>query len=292
MDIEADMMHRLLGFATAEPRVRMMTLEGSRANPNVPRDRLQDFDISFFVTDRDHFRRDDGWLDAFGARLMMQTPEDMELFPPDLEIGFSYIILLENGLKLDLTLYTLDEADTYFRISDGLVQLLLDKDDRAGRDIVANDRQYWISQPSARSFDDCCNEYWMVSTYVTKGLLRGELLFAVDHLHAILRPNLLRMMAWWVGSEHGYGFSVGKNYKYLDRYVPASDWQQLVSTLRMDGADHVARALSTCHALFRIYSARLATRLGYRLPDYDDAVARYTDRLSGIAAAGGVTNDD
>lgn len=78
----------------------------------------------------------------------------------------------------------------------------------------------------------------------------------------------------------------------LDRYVPASDWQQLVSTLRMNGAAHVGRALSTCHALFRVYSARLASKLGYELPDYDEAVARYTDRLSAIAAAGGVANDD
>lgn len=280
-------MSRFVDFAKTQQRIRLVTLEGSRTNKNVPRDRLQDFDISFFVTDLDYFKQDDRWLDAFGARLMMQKPEDMELFPAELEIGFSYIVLLDDGSKLDLTLFTLEDIDEYFRISDGLVEVLLDKDKRIGKEIVATDRQYWIQKPSARAFDDCCNEYWMVSTYVTKGLLRSELLYAIDHLNEILRPNLLRMMSWLIGAERGYHFSVGKNYKYLDKYLPSKDWETLLSTFAMNSPESLERSLSTCHELFRRYSSAVAERLGYTIPDYDEAVSKYTELVRNALALDG-----
>jgi len=93
-----------------------------------------------------------------------------------------------------------------------------------------DDRQYWIKKPTANEFDDCCNEFWMVWTYVVKGLARKEILFAIDHLNEIARPNLLRMMAWQIGSAQGYTFSVGKNYKFINRYLPREDWEELMST--------------------------------------------------------------
>ncbi|MDF2836939.1 MAG: aadK, partial [Paenibacillus sp.] len=161
------MMKLFVDFALIEPRVRLATLEGSRTNVNITPDVFQDYDISYFVTDIEAYKADDGWLDAFGSRAMMQKPEDMELFPPELGAWFSYIILFEDGNKLDLTLIPVNEAESYFADSDGLVEVLVDKDGHSPRSgVVATDEQYWIRKPTARSFDDCCNEFWMGSTYV------------------------------------------------------------------------------------------------------------------------------
>lgn len=74
----------ILTFAKADERVRMVTLEGSRTNINIPPDHFQDYDITFFVTDMQSFMADDEWLNVFGERLIMQKPEDMELFPAEL----------------------------------------------------------------------------------------------------------------------------------------------------------------------------------------------------------------
>ncbi|CAM3657502.1 Aminoglycoside 6-adenylyltransferase [Marinicrinis lubricantis] len=120
MKEDRNLMNHILDFAVKDDRVRLVTLEGSRTNRNVPADPFQDYDISFFVTDMDSFKESDRWLDPFGPRLMMQKPEDMELFPPELGNGFSYIILFEDGLKLDLTLIPLREVASYFAESDGL----------------------------------------------------------------------------------------------------------------------------------------------------------------------------
>lgn len=279
MRSEQEMMRAIVEFAAADDRIRLATLEGSRTNPNVVRDEFQDYDISYFVTDMTSFKQDDRWLDIFGVRAMMQKPEDMALFPPELGNWFSYIMLFEDGSKMDLTLIPLEETDKYFEESDGLVQVLLDKDGLVGREVVASDRQYWVQQPGARQFDDCCNEFWMVSAYVVKGLARGEILYAIDHLNGIARPNLLRMMAWEIGARHGYTFSVGKNYKYIDRHLPKQDWERLLSTYAEDSYENMWRSLFVCYELFRKYATEVAGSLGYVYPSYDAAISAYTQKI-------------
>lgn len=273
------MMNMFVDFARNDQRIRLATLEGSRTNRNILPDTFQDYDVSYFVTDIDSFKENDQWLNIFGNRLMMQKPEDMELFPSELGNWFSYIILFEDGNKLDLTLIPMSEVDDYFAKSDGLVEVLLDKDARINKEVIADDRQYWIKRPTAREFDDCCNEFWMVATYVVKGLARQEILFAIDHLHEIARPNLLRMMAWQIGSEQGYTFSVGKNYKFIDRYLPQEDWKALLSTYSQNGYEEMWQSLFTCYALFRTYSKAVAASLGYKYPDYDEAITKYTENI-------------
>lgn len=272
-------MQLFMDFASNDERIRLVTLEGSRTNKNIPRDAYQDYDISYFVTEMDRFKQDDRWLDVFGKRLMMQKPEDMELFPPELGNWFSYLLLFEDGNKLDLTLIPVEEVQDYFANSDGLVQVLLDKDARVPQEVIANDSRYWVKKPTAREFDDCCNEFWMVSTYVVKGLARKEILFAIDHLHEVARPNLLRMMAWQIGAEQGYTFSVGKNYKFIDRYLPTEDWEALLSTYAQNGYGEMWQSLFACQELFRTYSKAVADSLGYAYPDYDEAITKYTSTI-------------
>ncbi|WP_289135145.1 aminoglycoside 6-adenylyltransferase [uncultured Brevibacillus sp.] len=279
MRTEHEMMSMLVDFAVKEDRIRLATLEGSRTNKNIPPDQFQDYDVSYFVTDMDSFKENDHWLDQFGKRLMMQKPEGMELFPPELGNWFSYIILFEDGNKLDLTLIPCDEVDEYFSSSDGLVEVLLDKDNRIKEEVIASDRKYWIKKPTPTEFDDCCNEFWNVSTYVVKGLARKEILFAIDHLHEVARPNLLRMMAWQIGSEQGYSFSVGKNYKVIDRYLPMKDWEALLSTYSGKSYQSMWESLFTCYELFRKYSKAVAKDLGYAYPMYDDSISAYTDKI-------------
>ncbi|SFS84733.1 aminoglycoside 6-adenylyltransferase [Paenibacillus sp. 453mf] len=279
MRSEQEMMNMLINFAEYDDRIRLVTLEGSRTNPNITPDTFQDYDLSYFVTDMNSFKENDQWLHIFGKPVMMQKPEDMELFPSELGNWYSYLILFVDGNKLDLTLIPIHEINDYFTHSDGLVEVLLDKDHHVKHEVIANDRQYWIKKPTAREFDDCCNEFWMVSTYVVKGLGRKEILFAIDHLNEIARPNLLRMMAWKIGSEQGYSFSVGKNYKFINRYLPDDDWEKLLSTYSQSGYQEMWQSLFTCYELFRTYSKAVSESLGYKYSDYDEVITKYTESI-------------
>ena len=101
MRTEQEMFDLILDFAWQDERVRVVAMNGSRANPNVPRDAFQDYDIVFVVTEMDSFLASDAWLSYFGRRIIMQKPEGMELFPSEGTNRFSYLMLFEDGNRID-----------------------------------------------------------------------------------------------------------------------------------------------------------------------------------------------
>ena len=267
-----EMMRLILSRAENDAHIRVVGMEGSRTNKNIPKDRFQDFDVTYFVDDPALYTKDDTWVNVFGERLIMQKPEDMELFPA-VEEGYSFLMFFTDYNKIDLTILPLTAFEDYLN-GDGLREILLDKDGRVEEKPTPTDEEYHIQKPGARSFDDCCNEFWNITTYVVKGLCRRELLFAIDLL-AMMRNELLRMLSWQVGSAYGFTFSVGKNYKFIDQYLPAEQWQALLSTYRTDSVENIWRSLFTCHELFRDAAKNFAAKYGYTYPDYDENVSRY-----------------
>lgn len=290
MRSEKQVYDTILSFAKADERIRLVTLEGSRTNIHIPPDDFQDYDITFFVTDIQSFTADDEWLNVFGERLIMQKPEDMELFPPE-EKGFSYLMLFSDDIKIDLSLLPLDLIDEYFTW-DKLVKLLLDKDNRVEQPPVPTDIDYHLQCPTERMFNDCCNEFWNTTPYVVKGLCRKEILFAIDHMNDIVRKELLRMVSWLVGINYGFHFSLGKNYKFLNQYIPAKLWERLMSTYRMDSYTQMWESLEQCMALFREVSTEVAQRLGYPYPNYDEKITGYVIRQKGKYSIEETTNND
>lgn len=276
MRSEKQVYDTILNFANMDERIRMVTLEGSRTNINIPPDDFQDYDITFFVTDMQSFINNNDWLDVFGERIILQKPEDMELFPA-VEKGFSYLMLFTDDVKIDLTLLPLELIDEYFTW-DKLVKLLLDKDNRINHPPVPTDIDYHLKKPTERMFDDCCNEFWNTTTYVVKGLCRREILFAIDHLNDIVRKELIRMISWSVGIEQGFDLSLGKNYKFLRRYISEEVWKRLMSTYHMDSYSRVWESLEQCMALFREISATVARLLDYQYPPYDKKISNYVIR--------------
>jgi len=97
-------------------------MEGSRTNINVPKDDYQDYDVSFIVTDMDSFTKNDDWLDVFGKRIIMQKPEAMDLFPPEID-WFSYLMIFEDDIKIDLSIIPIGLLDKYLK-SDKLLKIL------------------------------------------------------------------------------------------------------------------------------------------------------------------------
>lgn len=281
MRTEKEIYDLVLNFAFQDERIRIVTLEGFRTNVNIPKDNLQDYDITFFVIDMGEFLKSDDWLSVFGNRIMMQKPEDMELFPPE-EKGFSYIMLFDDGVKIDLTLLPVSMLEEYLT-RDKLVKIMLDKDNMIKTEIVPTDEDYYIKCPTERKFDDCCNEFWNVATYVSKGLLRGEILFAIDHMNEVLRHELLRMISWYVGTEKGFNFSLGKNYKFLDKHISKELWDNLLNTYSMSSYEEMWKSFDLCLCLFKKISKKVADSLGYNYPDYDENVTKYLETQKRIS---------
>jgi aminoglycoside 6-adenylyltransferase len=284
MRTEQEMMNLVLAYAKQDERIRAVGMNGSRTNPNAPHDRFQDFDMVYVVTDMDSFIKDANWIDYFGDRLIMQTPEQMELFPPELGNWFSYLMLFEDGNRIDMILVPVAEKEKYYR-DDKLTVILLDKDDGLPDLPPPTDEDYYAKQPSAAFFADCCNEFWWVSTYVAKGLWRKEILYAQHHLNAIMRPMLLNMLEWRVGANTDYSVSIGKYGKYLERYLPEASWKALLSTYPGGSYEEVWRSLYAMTKLFRETALYVAEQhaFTYHIAE-DERVSAYLRHIEALPA--------
>ena len=130
MRTEREMTALILGVAERDARVRAVFMNGSRANPNAPRDIFQDYDIVYVVEETASFRAQPGWVDVFGERLVMQTPDEMDHAagqPTDLARCYGYLMQFADGNRIDLRLMTLPRALEECQ-SDSQTIVLLDKD--------------------------------------------------------------------------------------------------------------------------------------------------------------------
>ncbi|WP_223829753.1 aminoglycoside 6-adenylyltransferase [Paenibacillus arenilitoris] len=276
---EQEMMDMIMNVANNDDRIRAVGMNGSRTNPKAPKDRFQDYDIVFLVNDMASFIDDKKWVDRFGSRIIMQTPEDMGLVPPERDGRYAYLMLFDDGNRIDLTLCPVEMKDSW-NGGDKLSVILLDKDGNLPRLSAPTDEDYWVKRPSPEYFADCCNEFWWVSTYVAKGLWRQEMLYAQDHLNLVLRPMLIRMLEWQVGVDTDFSVSAGKNGKYLEQYLPRRSWEALMSTFPDGTYDGVWRALFAAGELFRRTAIDVAERKGYEYPIEDDRnVTAYLKRV-------------
>ena len=103
MRTEQEMMELILGVAKADEHIRAVSMEGSRANLNAPKDQYRDYDITYYVADITPFYNNPAWVEEkFGKPLIMQMPEAMRR--PDGGGHFNYQMIFSDGNRLDLTL--------------------------------------------------------------------------------------------------------------------------------------------------------------------------------------------
>lgn len=69
---ESEMLNIIIDTAQSDDRVFAAYLKGSRANPNAPKDRYQDFDVMYVVRETESFRKDTRWMTKFGKIVLQQ----------------------------------------------------------------------------------------------------------------------------------------------------------------------------------------------------------------------------
>lgn len=268
MRSEQEMLELILETARADERIRAVMMNGSRANPNAPRDIFQDFDIVYLVSDIAPFRHNLEWIQRFGELMILQMPDDMQDPPPSGDGGFTYLMQFADGNRIDLGIYPLHRLDE--RLGDSLTVLLLDKDGVVGPLDPPSERDHVPRPPTPRQFADCCNEFWWVCPYVAKGLWRQEILYARYMLDQVVREQLMTMLTWHIGVRTGFTLNPGKYGKYFQRYLEPDLWQMLQQTYTGAGYDATWQALFTMGSLFERIAAPVAAHFGFEYP-HDDA---------------------
>ena len=206
------MIELILSVAKADGRIRAVSMEGSRANPAVPKDQYQDYDVTYYVTDITPFYNHPEWVEEhFGKPLIMQMPEAMRW--PDGGGHFNYQMIFTDGNRIDLTF----EPKKYTDNNEPSI-ILLDKDGGNGFLPSAlpppSDAVYHIKPPSPLFYYSCCNNFWWCLNNVAKGIARDELPYAMNMLNEVVRSELHCMIEWYIGTLYGFNLSVGKDGKY------------------------------------------------------------------------------
>lgn len=268
MRSESEMLDLILNTARRDERVRAVIMNGSRVNPNAPKDFFQDYDVVYLVTENESFLADPSWIKIFGELMILQLPDDMSDPPPGGKDHYAYLMQFADGNRIDLSLYLVNKLDLLEQ--DSLTLTLLDKDGILPQFPPPNDSGYLPQPPTTKTFFDCTNEFWWVSPYVAKGLWRHELPYAKEMLECYVREQLMKMLNWYVGMQTGFQKSPGKLGKYLEKYLEPDLWQMLLHTYSDADYDHIWDTLLTIGDLFRRTAIPVAEHFGFTYPFGDD----------------------
>ena len=240
-------------------QVEAVAMSGSQTNPKAPKDEFQDYDVVYVVDDLDTLTSNLAWLDQFGTRIIEQYNI--------LGNRRLYLMLFEDGNRIDLTLcpkvhikeWVESEADfTVLEDTKGLFA-----------PYSPNPQRYWTSPASEIDFEKACNEFWWVSAYVVKGICRKQLIYSTDHLYGICQQELLKILAWQIASDRRT-VDIGKNYKYLFKYLPDEKEKKFSDLLDFSSLEKITQTLLATMELFHQEAQYLAQKMGFK---YEKEVA-------------------
>ena len=242
MRTEAEMISLIKDIAFKEENIRAAYIEGSRTNPNAPKDIFQDYDIVYIVTTTKPYREDKEWINNFGKILYMHYPEDNVFYPSDVENCYGWQIQFADGNRMDLHVCTKENALANLE----LYQILVDKDGIVPYPQETTDERYWVKEPREIEFKCTCSDFWWCLNNVAKGLWRNELPYAMDVINFVLRPHLKRLLEWKMGIENNFSVSAGKSCKYFKKYLQEETYRQFLATYS------IAEIESICNSVFEM----------------------------------------
>lgn len=277
----------LIAWGEADTTIRALILTSSRAVPDMPTERLSDYDLIVVLADVDRFLRDEGWLQTYGTPIVRFNDHHV-LNGHD---TYARLVLYEDGTKIDYTLWPVallqkvaaapqlpDDLDVGYRI-------LLDKDGLTDGIVAPTYAAHIPVRPTEAEYLALVHEFWWEITYVAKNLWRDELFPARYSFDTVIKYDLLRrLLEWAIEGEHGWRYKPGNLGRGLKGALPTEVWSEVESTFIGANIEENWQALFTATALFRRIATTVAHALGYAYPlELDQRVLRYLHQVRSLA---------
>jgi aminoglycoside 6-adenylyltransferase len=286
MRTEKEMYDLILNFARSDENIRLVVINGSRANPNAKKDIFQDYDAACFVRDVSPYQQREDIPAYFGELMILQIPEEMGSPPPANDGRYGYLMQFMDGTRIDLGFIPLSELPGALH-RESLTKVLLDKDELAEGIAPPSEASFIPTPPTQKQFDDCCNEFWWLNPYVAKGLWRGELINPRYFLEAHMRPELHKMLTWAFGIRTGFERSPGKLGKHFQEVFGEEVWQRYQVTCPSAQPGQVWNALFEMGVLFRQTAAEVSAHFSFAYPQReDDEISAFIRRVRRLPSAG------
>ena len=251
----------IMDIAKADERILAVYMNGSRTNPNVPKDLFQDYDIVYVVKETKTFIEDKDWIHKFGEILYMQYPDEYR-YSNNRESHYAWLMQFEDGIRIDLTIQTMPFTQEHIH-DDKLCRILLDKENLLPEVSQSTDADYHVKKPSKEQFQACANEFWWCSNNIAKGLWRKEMPYVQDMTNFVVRKELEKMLSWKVGIKTDFQVSVGKSAKYLYRWLDADEYQGYLNTYFDGNVEKAWTSVMHMCDLFEQTAEFVGQKLGY-----------------------------
>lgn len=112
-------------------------------------------------------------------------------------------------------------------------------------------------------FSDCCSDFHWCLNNVAKGIARDELSYAMEMQNHYVRDMLILMLEWYVGVNHDFKVSSGKNGKYFRKYLPEDIYERFRATYSNADYENMWKAVFDMLYLFGDVARLVAAKLGY-----------------------------
>lgn len=258
------MQDKIISFAKLKHSIRAVVLNGSRASPGAIKDAYQDYDIIYIVENVLPFVQNQNWIKHFGKLIIMQKPDEMDGLWPNQNKKFTFLMLFEDGNRIDLTF--MEKAYYFSQPIDSQSKVLLDKDKQLNQLPKPSDKDYLPEPPSEKLFAERCNEFLWCSQNVVKGLCRKELIYAKYMGENILRGELIKLLIWYAGIKTNHSKNLGAYGKYLEKYIEPEIWSRFKNTYVGADYEQMWRSLFDMFEIFNILAIKISTYYDF---DYD-----------------------
>ncbi|WP_234121569.1 aminoglycoside 6-adenylyltransferase [Clostridium hydrogenum] len=275
---EKQVIYEILNFAENNDMVRAVIWNGSRVNSNAPKDKYRDYDVIFAVTDPEYFLRNQAWIEKLGELIIMQQND----FYEENVKSYIFLMLFKDGVRIDLTFFPVEHISLKYK--DSLKVLLLDKDNKIPKFDSSNESYYVTRKPSKKQYDETINNFWWCATNVAKGICRKELSYTKYMFDAVVREEIITVVAWYIGANNNWSVNPGKLGKWFEKYLPSELWSLMEKTYSSCDYEETWRSLLAACKLISIVGPKVAENLGYDYPVEDDKnVTKYLKKLQELS---------
>ncbi|MCK5811296.1 MAG: aminoglycoside 6-adenylyltransferase [Clostridiales bacterium] len=262
MKSETQIYKIILNMANNDERIRAVELNGSRSNPKAIKDDYQDYDIACYVTDLTYYKNNqkfiENFMSNFGKLIIMQSAAEQSDYDMDNDNWYIYMMQFDDGIRIDLSFYKINESIDSNRES--LSVILLDKDGLFSHSHVSDERDFYPKIPTDKEFRFSTNEFWWLVTYVAKGIARKEVTFSKVMFDCYLRKELFKMINWYIGITTDYDENPGKLGKNYHTLLDEKNYKLYLATYSSNDFLEMTKSLLTICKLYENLSNEVAIK--------------------------------
>lgn len=281
---ETEMFSLILDIAKKDDRIRAVYMNGSRANPNINKDMLQDYDIVYVVNETASFINDKAFIKQFGETAIVQEPDSNNMAwgeNADTARSYTWLMLFKDKNRIDLHI-EIPEVTKLEYGTDSLTVPLLDKEGILKEIPPPTDRDYYIKKPAKEQFAGCCNEFWWCLNNVAKGIKRDQLPYALRMYVGIVHIELEKMVEWDIAIRHDFAITTGMWGKYFKEYLSSEAYSRYMKTYPNGG--ELKEAIQEACALFSELAKTVSNELGYPYNTKDEeGMLNYLEKMLDIS---------